>query len=110
MTSIWMLKFAPMTRDIDVKRHVDVLSSGCGDLTRTQTKVESTDGIKEEFTQKRSKREFECARRRQGHQYLLLQEIMLHRKDHSAVLISEGIVRSVNSMKKPKSQPKVGSC
>ena len=49
MTSIWMLKFAPMVRDIDVKRDTSVLSSGCGDLTRTQTKVESTDGMKEMY-------------------------------------------------------------
>ena len=49
MTSIWMLKFAPMVRDIDVKRDASVLSSGCGDLTRTQTKVESTDGMKETY-------------------------------------------------------------
>ena len=51
-TSICMLKFALMTRDIDVKRHVDVLSSGCGDLTRTQTKVEFTVGAKEMYTYK----------------------------------------------------------
>ena len=49
LTSIWMLKFAPMVRDKDVKRDASVLSSGCGDLTRTQTKVEFTDGMKEEY-------------------------------------------------------------
>ena len=49
MTSIWMLKFAPMVRDKDVKRDASVLSRGCGDLTRTQTKVESTDGMKDTY-------------------------------------------------------------
>ena len=49
MTSIWMLKFALMVRDIDVKRDVDVLSSSCGDMTRTQTKVEFTDGMRETY-------------------------------------------------------------
>ena len=49
MTSIWMLKFAPMMRDIYVKRDASVLSSGCGGLTRTQMKVEFTDGMKETF-------------------------------------------------------------
>ena len=52
MTSIWMLKFAPIVRDIDVKRDVDVLSSCCGDLTRTQTKVEFTVGAKETYKAK----------------------------------------------------------
>ena len=49
MTSTWMLKFALTTRDIDVKRDVNVLSSVCGDLTRTQTKVEFTDGMRETY-------------------------------------------------------------
>ena len=41
-----MLKlFAPMVRDIDVKRDASVLSSGCGDLTRTQMKVEFTHDV-----------------------------------------------------------------
>ena len=38
---------APMMRDIDIKRDANVLSSGCGDLTRMQMKVEFTDGMKE---------------------------------------------------------------
>ena len=42
-------KFAPMVRDIALKRVASVLSSGCGDLTRTQMKVESTDGMKETY-------------------------------------------------------------
>ena len=41
---------APMVRDIDVMRDASVLSSGCGDLTRTQTKVEFTVGAKETYT------------------------------------------------------------
>ena len=45
-------KFALMVRDKDVKRDASVLSSGCGDLTRTQTKVESTDGMKETYQAK----------------------------------------------------------
>ena len=49
MTSIWMLKFAPMMRDIDLKRDASVLSSGCGDLTHTLTKVESTEGMRETY-------------------------------------------------------------
>ena len=52
MTSIWMLKFAPMVRDIDVKRDASVLSNGCRDLTRTQMKVEFTVGAKEMYTYK----------------------------------------------------------
>ena len=52
MTSIWMLKFALMVRDIDVKRDASVLSSGCGDLTHTQMKVELTVGAKEMYTYK----------------------------------------------------------
>ena len=51
-TSIWMLRFAPMMRNINVKRYVNVLSSGCRDLTRTQTKVEFTDGTKEPYQAK----------------------------------------------------------
>ena len=38
----------------------------------------------------------------EGHQYLLLQEIMDHGKDNSAVPISEGTVRSANSTERPK--------
>ena len=40
-------KFAPIVRDVDVKRDASVLSSGCGDLTHTQMKVEFTVGAKE---------------------------------------------------------------
>ena len=48
-----MLKFAPIMRDIDVKSDANVLSSaGCGDLTRTQMKVEFTDGMKEMYKAK----------------------------------------------------------
>ena len=47
-----MLKFAPMMRDMDVKRDASVLSSGCRDLTRTQMEVEFTDGMKETFQEK----------------------------------------------------------
>ena len=50
MTSIWMLRFAPIMRDIDVKRDASVLSSSCRDLTRTQMKVEFTVGAKEMYT------------------------------------------------------------
>ena len=45
----------------------------------------------------------------EGHQYLLLQEIMDHQKDHSAVPISEGIVKSANGTEKPKVRRKDGS-
>jgi hypothetical protein len=38
----------------------------------------------------------------EGNQFLLLQEITDHKKDHSAVPISEGTVRSANGQAKPK--------
>jgi hypothetical protein len=38
----------------------------------------------------------------EGNQFLLLQEITDHKKDHSAIPISEGTVRSANGQAKPK--------
>jgi hypothetical protein len=37
-----------------------------------------------------------------GNQYLLLQEIMDHKKDNSAISISDGKISSANGQSKPK--------
>ena len=37
----------------------------------------------------------------EGHQYAIIDEIVDHRKDNSAILISEGMIRGTNGQEKP---------
>ena len=64
--------------------------------------IEFTDGTREKYLANVIAENMYAQVDDEGHQYLLLQEIMDHQKDHSAVLISEGIVKSANGMEKPK--------
>ena len=64
--------------------------------------IEFTDGSKEKYQANVIAENMFAQVDDEGHQYLLLQEITDHRKDNSAVPISDGFVRSANGMQKPK--------
>ena len=64
--------------------------------------VEFTDGTHEKYQANIIAENMYAQIDNEGNQFLLLQEIMDHRSDNSAIPIADGMVRSANRMLKPK--------
>jgi hypothetical protein len=64
--------------------------------------VEFTDGTNEEYQANVIAENMFAQIHSEGNQYLLLQEIMDHERDNSAISISDGKISSANGQSKPK--------